>query len=295
MTIGNEKMKERGKNSRKKTGLFAGAALLLMITVIVVVFSGYEEETGILKNLRSESGYIRTVGSEEYEFFEQLIKRDLEEEVSSEELERLTKEKINRSNAEFLLANQMGLCKPYSFESFQLDMEHENTQRKIKKERNEVFYGPEQFQLLSYYVYIEGNLKLDMVSFITSNADKEVLEGAKTYFEENKEKYRTIEKIEYSITENGKTEQKSMLYEDMSTMEKTDSQLFEFLYSGKVGDELQYVYREQQRTVRVESVKYEKLNYANNAERVMRDYITNVYLENWLQDIEEKSPVEFNI
>lgn len=295
MTIGNEKLKERRKNSRKKTGLFAGAALLLMITVIVAVFSGHEKESGVLKDLRSKSGYIRTVGSEEYEFFEQLIKRDLEEEVSSEELERLTKEKINRSNAEFLLANQMGLCNPYSFESFQLDMEHENTQRKIKKEKNEVFYGPEQFHLISYYVYTEGNLKLDMVSFITANADKEVLEGAKKYFEANKEKYRTIEKIEYSITENGKTEQKRMLYEDMSTMEKTDSQLFEFLYSGKAGDELEYVYREQQRTVRVESVKYEKLNYANNAERVMRDYITNVYLEKWLQDIEEKSPVEFNI
>ena len=129
-------MKKRGKNGWKRIGLFAGAALVLMLAVIVAVFSGNEEETGILKNLRSESGYIRTVGSEEYEFFEQLIKRDLEEEVSSEELERLTKEKINRSNAEFLLANQMGLCKPYSFESFQLDMEHENTQRKIKKKRN---------------------------------------------------------------------------------------------------------------------------------------------------------------
>ena len=295
MTIGNQMLKERKKNNRKKAGIFVGVALLLMISVVVVIFSGHKEETGILKNLRSKSGYIRTVGSEEYEFFEQLIKRDLEEEVSSEELERLVKEKINRSNAEFLLANQMGLCKPYSFESFQLDMEHENTQRKIKKEKNEVFYGPEQFQLISYYVYTEGNLKLDMVSFITTNADQEVLEGAKTYFEENKEKYRTIEKIEYSITENGKTEQKRMLYEDMSTMEKTDSQLFEFLYSGKAGDELEYIYREKQRTVRVESVKYEKLNYANNAERVMRDYITNVYLEKWLQDIEEKSPVEFNI
>ena len=276
----------------------SGMIVIFLITFCVVIVSLWKkttDETGILREIRSKNGYIRMVEREEYEFFRKLVLRDAVGELTEEALDRKTKEKINRANAEFLLGNQMGLCKPYSFAGMKLDLENENTQRRIKKEQNEVFYGPEQFDLSSYYIYISGNLKLDMVSFITSNADFEIQQGAKAYFKENREKYRTLEQIEYVLNENGKEEQRILLWEEMSTLEKTDSQLFDFLYQGKEGGKLEYVYQGQLRTIAIVSVKYEKLTYKNNAERVMRDYITNVYLENWILEIEKNSTVEFKL
>lgn len=275
--------------------IIIGGALLLVLACFAVWQWSPKESTNVLKELQNKTGYIRTVGKEEYEFFEKLVKRDATEELSDKELEESTKAKINRVNAEFMLANQMGLCSPYSFESFLRDMENENSLRKLKKEKNEVFYGPESFNLITYYNYVSGNLKMDMVNFITENADKDVLNGAEQYFEDNKENYRTIEAISYVLTEDGNTNEKVLKREDMSSLEKTDAALFEFLYYGKENDTLQYVYNEILRDVKITLITYEELNFKNNKERVMRDYITNIYLEDLIRKTEEKNPVEFKL
>lgn len=253
------------------------------------------QEESELDKLKAQQGYIRTVGTEEYEFFKKLVYRDSREELTEEELDTATKEKVNRVNAEFMLANQMGLCDPYSFESFQRDMENENTQRKLKKEKDEVFYGPEEFDLITYYNYVSGNLKLDMVSYITEHADSMIVNESEAYFEEHKENYKTINAIRYFLTENGEQEELVLERDEMSTLEKTDSELFEFLYNGEAGDTLEYVHDESERMVQIISTEYEELSFNNNMERVMRDYITNVYLEDWIQQIEEENPVEFNL
>lgn len=291
--------KKNMKNQSNKRNLIwiLGIVFVIIIAFIFFHFSEIQkqerENHEVLEELKNETGYIRTIEEEEYEFFETLVIRDLSDNLSDKEMEEKTKEKINRVNAEFLLANQMGLCKPYSFESFQRDMENENSQRKIKKEKNEVFYGPEEFDLISYYNYISGNLKLGMVEYITKNADREVNNGAQAYFEENKEKYRTIEQVEYLLCEEGNVQEKTLLRQDMSSMEKTDSDLFEFLYYGAEGDKFSYSRNEVFREVEIKSIQYETLNYGNYAERVMRDYITNIYLEDLIQNIEEKNLVEF--
>lgn len=287
------------KNIKKqgdKNNLIWILGIVFVVITAFVFFLFYEtqpKEQGVLEELKNETGYIRTIEEEEYEFFKTLVIRDLSEELSDEEIEEKTKQKINRVNAEFLLANQMGLYKPYSFESLQRDMENENSQRKIKKEKNEVFYGPEEFDLISYFNYVSGNLKLDMVQYITENADREVNDGAKAYFKDNKETYRTIEQIVYLLSEEGNVQEKTLLQQDMSSMEKTDSDLFEFLYYGKEGDKFSYSYNNVLREVEIKSIEYETLNYSNYAERVMRDYITNVYLEDLIQNVEEKNLVEF--
>lgn len=292
------KKHQNKKEYSKKYRIWILVSVLLAAVVFGAIFcTGMvpQKEESVLEQLQSKNGYIRTVGAEEYEFFKKLVDRDSSEELTEEELETRTKEKVNRVNAEFLLANQMGLCNPYSFESFQRDMENENSRRKLKKEKNEVFYGPEKFDLITYYNYVSGNLKLDMVAYITENADSQVLDGAEAYFEEYAENYKTIGEINYLLTEGNKTQELVLLREEMSTLEKTDSTLFEFLYYGKEDDTMQYSYMDSQRTVQIISVEYEELSFENNVERVMRDYISNVYLEDWIQKIEEESPVEFEL
>ena len=286
-------VKQKEKNQKIFGWVIAGG-LAAFAAVLALIFAAPKEENTILKELRAKNGYIRSVGAEEYAFFEKLVFRDSTSEMTEAELKTQTIERINRVNAMFMLASRMDLCKPYSFESFQLDLENENSQRKLKKEKGEVFYGPVEFSLTTYYDYISSNIKLDLVQFITSNADSEVQDGAKTYFDEHKENYRMIESVEYRLTVDGRAEEKTVRYEDFSILEKTDSELFEFLYDGSEGEVLESVYQGNSRKIEILSVKYEELTYKNNAERVMRDYITNVYLENWLQELEAAYPVEIN-
>lgn len=284
---------------KKKNNYKMWFALPVILVIVLVGFAlaktGDREEDISLSKLHDEKGYIRKIENEEYEFFKKLVDRNLPDNITEEELDVLTREKINRSNAEFMLAAQMGLCSPYSFENFQKDMEKENSQRKLKKEKGEVFYGPLKFDLITYYNYISTNQKLDMVTFIMENADDQVMEGAKAYFEEFSEKYLTIKAIKYLLSENNEQQEKSIEREEFSTLEKTDSTLFEFLYYGEINDTMDYMYNDNQRTVQIISVEYEELGFENNIERVVRDYITNVYLEDWIQNIEENYPVEFNL
>lgn len=295
---GRADMKTKENKKKKVNHLWIIISVILVAAAAAVVLGSTEQkesEKSVLEELKEKQGYLRTVGSEEYEFYKKLVYRDSGDGMTEEELDEAAREKVNRVNAEFMLANQMGLCDPYSFESFQRDMENENTQRKLKKEKEEVFYGPEKFDLISYYNYVSGNLKLDMVSFITENADAKVMDGARTYFETHSENYKTIQQINYEMTENGTTETCVLKREEMSTLEKTDSALFEFLYYGAEKDTFQYSYNESERTVQIISIEYEELSFNNNMERVMRDYITNVYLEDWIQQIEEENPVDFNL
>lgn len=287
--------KQKQQNKNHKMRMILPGLLAISLLGIFLMKNFAQQEESLLVQMQEKQGYIRTVEAEEYEFFKKLVDRDLAEDVTEEELDALTRKKVNRVNAEFMLAAQMDLCNPYSFESFQRDMENENNQRKLKKEKGEVFYGPEEFNLITYYNYISGNLKLDMVTFITENADSAVMDGARKYFEENSEKYLSIEKINYLLTEDEKSEELSLKREDMSTLEKTDSTLFEFLYYGEAGDIMEYLHSGRKRSVQLISVEYEELTFKNNMERAVRDYITNVYLENWIQTIEENWPVEFKL
>lgn len=290
-------MKKQIHIKKKKYRMWLALPVILVIVLAVFVLAKTEnrEEDISLSKLHDEKGYIRKIGNEEYEFFKKLVDRNLPDNIKEEELDVLTRKKINRSNAEFMLAAQMGLCSPYSFENFQKDMEKENSQRKLKKEKGEVFYGPVKFDLITFYNYISTNQKLDMVSFVMENADTQVMEGSREYFEEFSEKYLTIKEIKYLLSENNEQQEMIMKREELSTLEKTDSILFEFLYYGEINDTMDYLYNDNQRTVQIISVEYEELSFENNMERVVRDYITNVYLEDWIQMIEENYPVEFNL
>lgn len=287
-------------NLKKYNKNFIWIPIIFVAVVFGIIFFIFYDSKGendkkddVLTKFKNIEGYIRIIENDEYDFYKMMVVRDSESDTSEEEIEKRTKEKINRINAEFMLGYEMGLCKPYSFESFQRDMENENSQRKIKKEKGEVFYGPAEFNLITYYNYISSNFKLDMVEFITLNATDEINKDAKKYFEENKERYRSIDKISYVIEENGERREQELLREDMSTMEKTESELFEFLYSGKEGDKYSYSYNDVQKNVEIKAIQYEVLNYSNNAERVMRDYISNIYLEDLIRKIEEKNLVKF--
>lgn len=278
---------------KKWIGVLLGG---LVILVGIGIFLGLKKEKSVdepseLQMLRYSNGYLRTVSQEEYDFFEDMVIKDSLEELTEQERKEQTLEYINRGNAEFMIAYEMGLCEPYSFSSLKRQMELENQEREIKKKNGEVFYGPENFDLTSYYQYLLGNLELDMVTYILEYADQEVMEGAKSYFEEHEDWYQEIREVVCDIETDGKSERKQISQEEFSSLEKTDSELFEFLYNGKEGDHLIYKKNGVEQKVTYISRVYEELTFEKCGEEVLKDYISNVYLEQWIREWMDQNPI----
>ncbi len=256
----------------------------------------------LVRGLERKSGLIRTVGQDEFQFYQNISERDdttrinstnIENDQQSERNIQNTKDFINRVNAEFYIANQLGLCEPYSFKSFQRGMEKENNLRKIKKERGEVFYGPEQFNLTSYYTYVSSNLKLKTADKIIQSADSKMVDEAKQYFAKNKAKYDSISNIRYELSENGTVTTKELKQSDFITLKTTDGELFDFLYRGKNGEEKEYSLNDRMRKVKILSKSMDQSTFENSESTVMRDYVTLVYYD-WLVDtVAKNNPVQF--
>ena len=237
--------------------------------------------------------YTRGMEPEEYDFYYDLVRRDLPADTGEAELAEKTREKAARAIAEFSLGQKLGLCQPYSFESLQRSMEKENEQRKLKKENGEVVYGPQKFELNTYFNYVVTNLKLDVVDAIEKGADDALKQKAKTYFEENRAEYQEISNIRYTITEGGKTEEKNLPREEMRTLERTDDQLFEFLYYGQAEDTMDYLYGDVERSVRILAVDRADPDFDSVQAAALEDYISEVYYEELVQREREHIQIDF--
>ncbi len=250
-----------------------------------------------VRKLEQTTGFIRTVGQSEFNFYQQIAERNtvsasLSSQMDDNKLQK-TKDYINRVNAAFYIANQLGLCEPYSFASFQREMEKENNLREVKKERGEVFYGPEQFNLVSYYDYQSSNLKLKVVDQIVRLADAGMADEAKQYFEKNKSKYDTIQEIRYEQNENGTVTEQNLKQSDFLTLKTTDGELFDFLIGGKPGETKEYSLNGQTRSVTIRSKDMEQATFENVQGDVMRDYVTLVYYDRLVSLVAKNNPVQF--
>lgn len=278
-----------GEDKKRKLliGLTVAGAVIVIILLMALLYrpasSVASEENPVRKLESTSETYTRSVSAEEYEFYYNLTKRDLPANTDPTEIEEKAKEMAGRSIAEFSLGQKMGICQPYSFESLQRNMEKENDQRKIKKENGEVIYGPEEFDLITYYNYVTSNLEIDAVDYIAANADDTMLQNAEAYFEEHREDYRPISSIRYTITENEKTEEKTLLQEDMRTLERLDGELFEFLYYGEVGDTMEYFYGDALRTAKILAIEKEDPDFASAQAAALEDYVSKVYYEELVQ------------
>lgn len=291
---------EKTSGTRKKRilliSLAMGGAVIAVILLMVLwyrPFSAPQAENAFRKLETASETYTRSVSAEEYEFYYHLAKRDLPADTEPAEMEEKAKEMASRSVAEFSLGQKLGICQPYSFESLKRNMEKENEQRKVKKGSSEVVYGPEQFDLVSYYLYVAGNLEIDTVDYIAAHADDTMLQNAETYFEEHREEYRPITSIRYAMTEQDTTEEKTLLQEDMRTLERLDGELFAFLYYGKAGDTMEYYYGDVQRTVKILDIEREDPSFDDAREAALEDYIAEVYYEELVQNEMSHIRLEF--
>lgn len=285
-------------SSKRKAPLLAVSGIVLSLAAVIglVVFlniSHEGKEGGITEQVLSYSGYTRVIGQQEYDFYENLARREMDDISDSELLSQKTIELAQAANAQFYLGNKLGLIDPYTFEGMQEEMRHENARRKIDKENGQPIYGPESFDIYSYYQYVSSNLEVDIIDYLARHADEPMLTKARGYFEENKRIYDHPEQIVYSLTENGTSEEHTIEWRQLGTLENADPELAQILSEGSENQEFSYSFGDMERSGQIISISYVKTDFDKHKTSIVSDYLNSGIYKEMLQVVAKNNPVAF--
>lgn len=274
-----------------------GFTLSLAAVVVLVGFLNKSDEdrkqTGITEQILSYSGFTREIEPEEVKFYNQLAKREVNDIDNSDLLDQRTKAIAQSVNAQFYLGNKLGLYGPYSFTQLQEQMKIENARRKVDKNNGKAIYGPEQFDIYSYYQYVASNLEVSIIGYIAENADKSLLTKSRAYFEENIALYNHADQIVYSMTDNGSTEEYTIDWGQLNTLDNADSQLAEILRTGKAGQEFSYTFGNLHRTGKIISRTDVNTDFEQQKIAITSDFLKSGYYKQLLEEIGDNNPVAF--
>ena len=272
---------------KKKQYFLAGVVILVILGIaIAVIFNGRNNNA----EENSSSKVVTVVSEEEYQFYSEVVQKDYKEQ-DQKELEKKTKEYAKEVYAQFALGEAYNLCKPYSYESLKMDMEAENQQRQAKKSAGEVVYGTLEYTLDSYLEYTLSNLKIQTVDYMVRNHEESLEKEAKTYWEAHPDKFERVDEITYRLGE----ETKKVVWDELSTLEKTDSELFEYLYYGEEGDQFTLSERDEPISGEILKKTMKTADFEADKSTVLKIYISDVYYEKLVKQAEKEHPLEFEL
>lgn len=268
------------------------ALLLILILCIGFLTAGCSspDKPLIITQLEELKGYTRTVSDEEKEFYRELLKDSVS---SNEDLEKAAEEKINEDNALYLISEKMDLTQPYSFQLLKDNMEKENRTRKAKLQQGIVFYGKEEFNLEEYYDWNLSNVKTDVVEYLYSSCADYYRDECEKYYDKNSGLYREISNITFVLEENGESQEKTLTGEDLSSLAKSDSDLYTALYNGEEGENIVVENSDESRSVSIVSKEYTTTTFDEAYVMVMRDYLSNCVLKDLVNLVASGNPVEY--
>lgn len=272
---------------KKKQFLVVGVVLVFVLGIIVALN---------LKNNTKKaaddgvSNVVTVISKEEYQFYREIVEKDYKGK-DEKELEQKTKEYAREVYAQFGLGEAYGICKPYSYESLKMDMEAENQQRQAKNDAGEVVYGTLEYTLENYLPYTLSNLKLQIVDYLTKNQQDSLEKEAKAYWEKHQDKFQRIEEITYRLGEKTKT----VMWEELPTLEKTDSELFEILYYGEEGEQFTLLDREEAIDGEILERTMHTTDFKEDKSAVLKTYISDVYYGELVKQAEKEHPLEFEL
>lgn len=272
---------------KKKQFLVVGVVLVFVLGIIIALN---------LKNNTKKaaddgvSNVVTVISKEEYQFYREIVEKDYKGK-DEKELEQKTKEYAREVYAQFGLGEAYGICKPYSYESLKMDMEAENQQRQAKNDAGEVVYGTLEYTLEKYLPYTLSNLKLQIVDYLTKNQQDSLEKEAKAYWEKHQDKFQRIEEITYRLGE----ETKTVMWEELPTLEKTDSELFEILYYGEEGEQFTLLDREETIDGEILVRTMHTTDFKEDKSAVLKTYISDVYYGELVKQAEKEYPLEFEL
>lgn len=287
--------KKRAQLRKKMWAAAAAAAIFVILLAALCLQSRREEGEGLIAGLSSFQGSSRTVSQAEYDFFRARAERSTGPQRSEEELDQLAREQITAVSARFSLGNHLGLCEPYSFEALAYRMEQENIIRKAKADSGEAVYGAVQFTLESYLDYLDSNLETDIVSFLVDNADRSMLEQARTYYDSHTASFSKLVSVTYELEDGeGLNTTETLSADELRSLQNTDSPLSEFLSSAQPGEVLEYQSfgGAAQRATFVEA-KWEVPAFEDAVPIAVRTWLNAEIMDGLYADVAQNAPVVF--
>ncbi len=241
--------------------------LILIIATVLLIIRGVSGEDGRQK-------VTTVIQEEEFQFYSDIVQKEYKGKDENELYEKV--EKYAREvYAQFALGREYGLCKPYSYESLKMEVEAENQQRKAKDDDDagEVVYGVLEYSIDGYLIYTLNNLRLKIVDYLVKNYDNDLEKEARKYLDNNPYKFQSVESVKYSLGDETKTISRL----DLPTLEKTNSELFEYLYNGKEGDTFSIVLDEKVLDGEILSKEIDFVDFEEDKQIVLRTYISDFY------------------
>lgn len=272
---------------KKRQFFAAGIFFVLILGAIVAVVLGKSDKKETEEDV---SKVVTVISDEEYQFYREIVEREYKGK-DLQELENKTKEYAGEIYAQFGLGEKYGICKPYSYESLKMDMESENQLRQAKQDAGEVVYGALEYTLDGYLQYTLSNLKIQTAEYLVKNHDAELEKKAEAYWKKYPDKFQRVEEITYRLGEDTKT----VTWEELPTLEKTDSELFECLYYGDEGDVFTLSEREKAIDGEVLKKTMKTMDFVKDKNSVLKIYISDVYYEKLLKQAEAEYPMEFEL
>ena len=172
-------------------------------------------------------------------------------------------------------------------------MEQENRQRKARKANGQVVYGLLEYDLPTYYSDCTNKLQLKIIDNLAENADKDLMQRVKAFYDEHISEYEQTLSFSYSLTECGETHTETLAWEDMRLLERQDENLFLFLYDGEEDDTFSYTYLDTPRKVQILKIERAEANFELDKAGVTERYITEVYYEELLQQERQHYKLQF--
>lgn len=272
---------------KKRQFFVVGIFLILILGIIAAVILKRSDR----KETEEEvSQIVSVISDEEYQFYREIVEREYKGK-NLQELEQKTKDYAREIYAQFGFGEKYGICKPYSYGSLKMDMESENQLRRAKQDAGEVVYGAVEYTLDEYLQYTLSNLKIQTVEYLVKNYDAELEKKAEAYWEKYPDKFQRVEEITYRLGVDTKT----VAWEELPTLEKTDSELFENLYYGDEGDTFTLFEREEAIDGKILKKTMKMIDFAKDKSNVLKIYISDVYYEQLLKQAEKEYPLEFEL
>ena len=266
----------------KKPWLGVYLLVLIIATVMLIIRVGSGEE--------GRQKVITVIQEEEFQFYSDVVQKEYKGKDENELYEKVEKY-VGEVYAQFALGREYSLCKPYSYESLKMDVEAENQQRKAKDDAGEVVYGVLEYSTDGYIRYTLNNLKLKIVDYLVKNHDNDLEKAARKYLDNNPDKFQTVEEVKYSLGD----EMKTVSRLNLPTLEKTNSELFEYLYNGKEGDRFSIDLDEKVLGGEIISKEMDLVDFEKDKAIVLRTYISDVYYWELVDNMAETNLVEFEL
>lgn len=268
--------------------LVPAAAVLLVLLAVLWRAQGTAGSTGTgarLSALETEKSGPRPVGEAEYAFYRGYLARD------GEAADSQVQQQIARQDAEFRIARALGIHAPASFSELQGDLERENAARAAKKENGEPVYGLEKFDLGAYYDYVESTTRTKVIQAIAEDPPGALLQSAKNDYQKDPSGYRTVESVDFTVQQDGKTTRKNLQYQDLRGLQKTDDALLQFLMNAEENETMEDTHDGKKRVVTFLSAQTRQPAFEEVQTTVLKDFIGKRYLDQLVETVAANHPV----